>query len=200
MDDKKIEEIRKHFEKIQESENFTPDEGFEQELEDIINLTFGKDFEKELNDSLMTRGVKIKKLVPDAIFPKYNYPSDSGFDLHSVEEVIIPAFGRAAVPTGLSFQFDEGIELQIRPKSGLALNQGLTILNTPGTVDQGYRGEIKAIVYNTNNTTVTIPKGMKVAQGVLCPVLSGKFINLVDVDGLDETDRGDNGFGSTGII
>jgi dUTP pyrophosphatase len=200
MDDKKIEEIRKHFEKIQESENFTPDEGFEQELEDIINLTFGKDFEKELNDSLMTRGVKIKKLVPDAIFPKYNYPSDSGFDLHSVEEVIIPAFGRAAVPTGLSFQFDDGIELQIRPKSGLALNQGLTILNTPGTVDQGYRGEIKAIVYNTNNTTVTIPKGMKVAQGVLCPVLSGKFINLVDVDDLDETDRGDNGFGSTGII
>ena len=200
MDDKKVEEIRKQFEKIQESENFTPDEDFEQELQDIINLTFGKDFEKELNDSLMTRGVKIKKLVPDAIFPKYNYPSDSGFDLHSVEEVIIPAFGRAAVPTGLSFQFDDGIELQIRPKSGLALNQGLTILNTPGTVDQGYRGEIKAIVYNTNNTTVTIPKGMKVAQGVLCPVLSGKFINLVDVDDLDETDRGDNGFGSTGII
>ena len=200
MDDKKIEEIRKQFEKIQESENFTPDEGFEQELEDIINLTFGKDFEKELNDSLMTRAVKIKKLVPDAVFPKYNYPSDSGFDLHSVEEVIIPAFGRAAVPTGLSFQFDDGIELQIRPKSGLALNQGLTILNTPGTVDQGYRGEIKAIVYNTNNTTVTIPKGMKIAQGVLCPVLSGKFINLVDVDDLDETDRGDNGFGSTGII
>lgn len=200
MDDKKIEEIRKHFEKIQESENFTPDEGFEQELEDIINLTFGKDFEKELSDSLMTRNVKIKKLVPDAVLPKYNYPSDSGFDLHSVEEVIIPAFGRAAVPTGLSFQFDDGIELQIRPKSGLALNQGLTILNTPGTVDQGYRGEIKAIVYNTNNTTVTIPKGMKVAQGVLCPVLSGKFINLVDVDDLDETDRGNNGFGSTGII
>lgn len=200
MDDKKIEEIRKQFEKIQESENFTPDEGFEQELEDIINLTFGKDFEKELSDSLMTRNVKIKKLVPDAVLPKYNYPSDSGFDLHSVEEVIIPAFGRAAVPTGLSFQFDDGIELQIRPKSGLALNQGLTILNTPGTVDQGYRGEIKAIVYNTNNTTVTIPKGMKVAQGVLCPVLSGKFINLVDVDDLDETDRGDNGFGSTGII
>jgi len=200
MDDKKVEEIRKQFEKIQESENFTPDEDFEQELQDIINLTFGEDFEKELSDSLMTRKIKIKKIVSDAVFPKYNYPSDSGFDLHSVEEVIIPAFGRAAVPTGLSFQFDEGIELQIRPKSGLALNQGLTILNTPGTVDQGYRGEIKAIVYNTNNTTVTIPKGMKVAQGVLCPVLSGKFINLVDVDDLDETDRGDNGFGSTGII
>ena len=200
MDDKKIEEIKRQFEKLQESEGFTPDEDFEQGLNDIINLTFGDDFEQEISTSLMTRKVKIKKLVPDAVFPKYNYPSDSGFDLHSVEEVIIPAFGRAAVPTGLSIQFEEGIELQIRPKSGLALNQGLTILNTPGTVDQGYRGEIKAIIFNTNNTTVTIPKGMKVAQGVLCPVLSGKFIELQDADELDKADRGSNGFGSTGII
>jgi dUTP pyrophosphatase len=200
MDDKQIEELKKQFEKLQESAGFTPDEDFEKEFEDIINLTFGDDFEQELSTSLMTRKVKIKKLVPDAIFPKYNYPSDSGFDLHSVEEVIIPAFGRAAVPTGLSIQFEDGIELQIRPKSGLALNQGLTILNTPGTVDQGYRGEIKAIIFNTNNTTVTIPKGMKVAQGVLCPVLSGKFIELQDADELDEADRGSNGFGSTGII
>jgi dUTP pyrophosphatase len=200
MDDKQIEELKKQFEKLQESAGFTPDEDFEKEFEDIINLTFGEDFEQELSTSLMTRKVKIKKLVPDAIFPKYNYPSDSGFDLHSVEEVIIPAFGRAAVPTGLSIQFEDGIELQIRPKSGLALNQGLTILNTPGTVDQGYRGEIKAIIFNTNNTTVTIPKGMKVAQGVLCPVLSGKFIELQDADELDEADRGSNGFGSTGII
>ena len=200
MDDKKIEEIKRQFEKLQESEGFTPDEDFEQGLNDIINLTFGDDFEQEISTSLMTRKVKIKKLVPDAVFPKYNYPSDSGFDLHSVEEVIIPAFGRAAVPTGLSIQFEEGIELQIRPKSGLALNQGLTILNTPGTVDQGYRGEIKAIIFNTNNTTVTIPKGMKVAQGVLCPVLSGKFIELQDANELDKADRGSNGFGSTGII
>ena len=200
MDDKKIEEIKRQFEKLQESEGFTPDEDFEQGLNDIINLTFGDDFEQEISTSLMTRKVKIKKLVPDAVFPKYNYPSDSGFDLHSVEEVIIPAFGRAAVPTGLSVQFEDGIELQIRPKSGLALNQGLTILNTPGTVDQGYRGEIKAIIFNTNNTTVTIPKGMKVAQGVLCPVLSGKFIELQDADELDKADRGSNGFGSTGII
>ena len=200
MDDKKIEEIKRQFEKLQESEGFTPDEDFEQGLNDIINLTFGDDFEQEISTSLMTRKVKIKKLVPDAVFPKYNYPSDSGFDLHSVEEVIIPAFGRAAVPTGLSVQFEDGIELQIRPKSGLALNQGLTILNTPGTVDQGYRGEIKAIIFNTNNTTVTIPKGMKVAQGVLCPVLSGKFIELQDANELDKADRGSNGFGSTGII
>jgi len=200
MDDKKVEEIRKQFEKIQQSENFTPDEDFEQELEDMINMAFGKDFEKELSDSFMTKIIKVKKLNDDAILHKYNYLSDSGFDLHYVEEVIIPAFGRAAVPTGLSFQFDEGIELQIRPKSGLALNQGLTILNTPGTVDQGYRGEIKAIVYNTNNTTVTIPKGMKVAQGVFRPVLSGKIIKLVDVDDLEDADRGSNGFGSTGII
>jgi deoxyuridine 5'-triphosphate nucleotidohydrolase len=82
----------------------------------------------------------------------------------------------------------------------LAINQGLTILNTPGTIDQGYSGEVKAIVFNTNNIPVTIQKGMKIAQAVLCPVLNGKFVNLEEVETFEETDRKDNGFGSTGII
>jgi deoxyuridine 5'-triphosphate nucleotidohydrolase len=92
------------------------------------------------------------------------------------------------------------LEIQVRTKSGLAINQGLMVLNSPGTVDQGYSGEIKVIIFNTNNTTVTISKGMKVAQAVLCPVLNGKFVDLVEVDTFEETDRGSNGFGSTGII
>jgi len=149
---------------------------------------------------MRTQTIKVKKLHSDSVYPKYNYPTDSGFDLHSVEEIIIPPFGRALVPTGLSFQFDEGLEIQVRPKSGLAINQGLTVLNTPGTVDQGYSGEIKVIIFNTNNSTVTMPKGMKIGQAVLCPVLNGKFVTFENVDELNETDRGNNGFGSTGII
>ena len=82
----------------------------------------------------------------------------------------------------------------------MAINQGLTVLNTPGTVDQGYSGEIKVIIFNTNNSTVTIPKGMKIGQAVLCPVLNGRYVEFDNVDELNDTDRGSNGFGSTGII
>ena len=200
FDPKILEEIQKQFENIKESENFVPDKEYQKELEDFINQNFGEEFETNLNNSIRTQTLKVKKLNTDAVLPKYNYPSDSGFDLHSVEDIIIPAFGRAFVPTGLSFQFSEGLEIQVRTKSGLAINQGLMVLNSPGTVDQGYSGEIKVIIFNTNNTTVTISKGMKVAQAVLCPVLNGKFVDLVEVDTFEETDRGSNGFGSTGII
>jgi dUTP pyrophosphatase len=200
IDEKQLEEIKAQFGKILENEDFTPDEQYGRELEEFINMNFGEDFENEVNRSIRTKTIKVKKLHSDSVYPKYNYPTDSGFDLHSVEEVIIPPFGRALVPTGLSFQFEEGLEIQVRPKSGLAINQGLTVLNTPGTVDQGYSGEIKVIIFNTNNSTVTIPKGMKIGQAVLCPVLNGKFVEFEDVDEFNETDRGNNGFGSTGII
>jgi deoxyuridine 5'-triphosphate nucleotidohydrolase len=91
-------------------------------------------------------------------------------------------------------------EIQVRPKSGLAINQGLTVLNTPGTVDSGYNGEIKVIVFNTNNLPVTISKGTKIAQAVLCPVVNGTYVNLQLIDKIEDKDRGNNGFGSTGII
>jgi dUTP pyrophosphatase len=89
--------------------------------------------------------------------------------------------------------------LQIRPKSGLAINKGLTVLNTPGTVDNGYTGEIKVILFNTNNYAVTVEKGTKIAQGVLCPVFYGEFVNIIEVEDVENGDRGDNGFGSTGL-
>lgn len=200
IDEKSLQEIQRLMNEIQEKEGFVPDEEYQKELDSFLDMTFGQEFENELNMMTRTKTIKIKKLHPDAIIPKYNYPSDSGFDLHSVEDVIIPALGRALVPTGLSFQFDEGLEIQMRPKSGLAINQGLTILNTPGTIDQGYSGEIKAIVFNTNSVPYTITKGMKVAQAVLCPVFNGKYVSLEEVDTFEETDRQDNGFGSTGII
>jgi dUTP pyrophosphatase len=81
----------------------------------------------------------------------------------------------------------------------LAINQGLMILNSPGTVDNGYTGEVKGIIFNTNNHPVTITKGMKIGQAVLCPVVNGKWVNLVQKNKVNEKDRGNNGFGSTGI-
>jgi dUTP pyrophosphatase len=139
------------------------------------------------------------KLHPDAVTPKYNYGSDSGFDLHSVEEVTIQPFGRALVPTGLSFDINDGFEIQVRSKSGLAINQGLMVLNSPGTVDNGYTGEVKAIIFNTNQTPITITKGMKVAQAVLCPVVNGDWVELDEKSTVAKKDRNNNGFGSTGI-
>jgi dUTP pyrophosphatase len=129
----------------------------------------------------------------------YNYESDSGFDLYSTEQVTIPAFGRVLVSTGIVLDIPEGFEIQIRSKSGLALNQGLMVLNSPGTVDQGYIGEIKIILFNTNNHSVIVEKGMKVAQAVLANVVSGRFVTLNKIDNINQKERGSNGFGSTGI-
>lgn len=129
----------------------------------------------------------------------YNYESDSGFDLYSIEQITIPAFGRALVPTGIVLDIPEGFEVQIRSKSGLALNQGLMVLNSPGTIDQGYIGEIKVIIFNTNNHQVIVERGMKVAQAVLANVVSGKFVTLNKIENVEQKERGSNGFGSTGI-
>jgi len=129
----------------------------------------------------------------------YNYESDSGFDLYSTEQITIPAFGRALVSTGIVLDIPEGFEIQIRSKSGLALNQGLMVLNSPGTIDQGYIGEIKIILFNTNNHSVIVERGMKVAQSVLANVVSGKYVTLNKIDNVNQKERGSNGFGSTGI-
>jgi len=130
---------------------------------------------------------------------KYNYLSDSGFDLYSNEEIIIPPFGRALIPTGVYFDLPQDFEIQVRSKSGLAINQGLMVLNSPGTVDEGYTGEIKVIIFNTNQSEFKIEKGMKVAQAVVARCVTGRWVNLVEVNQIKEKDRGENGFGSTGI-
>ena len=199
FDPKIREEIAKQFEKIQSDAGVEIDEDYQQELEEMLGMSLD-DMEKEINIMSRSRTIKVELTNEDSVFPKYAYPSDSGFDLHAAEEVIIGPFGRALVPTGLKLSFEEGYEIQVRPKSGLAIKQGLTVLNTPGTVDQGYTGEIQVIVFNTNNTTITIPKGMKIGQGVLCPVVQGKYVNFESVDKVEDKDRGNNGFGSTGII
>ena len=172
------------------------------ESQEDLNNAFGIDFgslQDQLDVISKTKNIQIELLNEDAVFPEYAYPTDSGFDLYSTEEVKLSPFGRALVPTGLKLSFDIGYEIQVRPKSGLALKQGITVLNTPGTVDSGYNGEIMVIVFNTNQTEFTIPKGMKIAQAVLCPVINGKYVNLQLVDKIENKDRGVNGFGSTGI-
>jgi dUTP pyrophosphatase len=177
------------------------DNSYDFDYDEILKVT-GVDV-KELENDMLNYKPKLElgfiKLVDDAVSPSYNYPSDSGFDLYSTEEVTIPPFGRILVPTGLSFDIKDGYEIQVRSKSGLAIKQGLMVLNSPGTVDNGYTGEVQVIIFNTNNHEVQIPKGMKVGQAVLCPVVNGAWVNLVEHKNVTSKDRGDNGFGSTGI-
>ena len=172
------------------------------ESQEDLNNTFGIDFgslQDQLDMISKTKNIQIELLTEDAVFPEYAYPTDSGFDLYSTKEITLEPSGRALIPTGLKLSFDIGYEIQVRPKSGLALKQGLTVLNTPGTVESGYDGEIMVIVFNTNPKPFTVEKGMKIAQAVLCPVINGKYVNLQLVDKIENKDRGANGFGSTGI-
>jgi len=195
--DQDLEKLKEEIKKIQNAfDDFDFDEY--EKIYDNYGLDI-KELETEMSTYSQKRELGYKVVHPDTVEPKYNYMTDSGFDLHSTEEVILPPFGRSLIPTGLCFDIPDGYELQIRPKSGLAINQGLTILNTPGTADCGYTGEIKAIVFNTNQTEFTIPKGMKIAQAVLCPVVNGRWVDLVKVEQIKEKDRNSSGFGSTGI-
>jgi dUTP pyrophosphatase len=129
----------------------------------------------------------------------YAYPTDSGFDLYASEEVHLLPLGRALVPTGIRINIPEGYEIQVRSKSGLAINKGLMVLNSPGTVDQGYTGEIKVIIFNASNLAQTIEKGSKIAQAVLSWCISGRDVYLKKVSSIQTKDRNENGFGSTGI-
>jgi len=169
---------------------------------DLIMKTFGLDvpeLEKEMEEYIPTIDLGYTKSNENAVDPKYAYYTDSGFDLYSTEDKWIHPFDRALIPTGLHFDIPSGYEIQVRSKSGLALNQGLMVLNSPGTVDQGYTGEIKIILFNTTNQKVKIEKGQKIAQAVLCPVVSGKWINLIEKKEINSKDRNENGFGSTGV-
>jgi len=165
--------------------------------------------------------VKIKKLHPDAVIPKYAKPGDAGFDLVAIEDVIIPPGESAKVRTGLAFALPPGYEIQVRPRSGVSDKTKLRISNSPGTIDSGYRGEVCVLIDNIATVpasaddwlqtkaidgkvvfgtkapegTYLIRKGDRIAQGVLAAVPVAEF---EEVDELDETERGAGGFGSTG--
>ena len=141
--------------------------------------------------------IKVKKVHPDAIIPKYAHEGDSGMDLCSVENAKLNSLQRAVLKTGLSFEIPRGYEMQIRSKSGISLKKGIVVINSPGTIDSGYRGEILVALFNTSNETRFIEKGDKVAQLVLKKV---ERIEFEESDNLNTTTRGYSGFGSTDKI
>lgn len=179
--------------KLEDSENVNFDSLKDYFGFDVMN------FEDEFDNIEQTLDFNYSKKSNDTVDPNYAYPTDSGFDLYSIEDNWIDPNSRKLISTGLFLDVPEGYEVQVRSKSGLALNKGLFVLNSPGTVDQGYTGEIKVILFNTSQDKVKIEKGSKVAQAVLCPVVSGKWIKFILKDRITEKDRSDNGFGSTGI-
>jgi dUTP pyrophosphatase len=140
--------------------------------------------------------VIFKKINPDAILPSYAHPGDAGMDLHAICDKEIPPREVALIGTGLSIQLPENTEAQVRPKSGLALKNAITVLNTPGTVDEGYRGEIGVILINHGKETYHVSKGQKIAQLVIKPTL---HVEIVEQNELSDTQRGAGGFGSTGL-
>ena len=198
IDDEIWKQIQQTFNQIKQDTGIEPEEDYIKELEDMLGMSVD-DMNEGHMTMMKTRTLGVELVHEDAKVPSYAYPSDSGFDLRSTIEINIPPFGRALIPTGIKLSIPEEYEIQVRPKSGLALNQGLTVLNTPGTVDSGYVGEIKVIVFNTNNETVTVSKGMKIAQAVLCPVICGKYVSLELTSKVEDKDRGDKGFGRTGL-
>lgn len=162
----------------------------------------------------MNPQLKIKKLFPDAQIPIRKHPTDSGLDLYAYKIEQYPqdiqnnsghAFSngafhlapgdRALINTGVSATVGAGYEIQIRPRSGMALKSGLTVLNTPGTIDESYRGPISVILINLSKENRYVERGTRIAQMVVCPVI---LCSVKIVAELEETQRGANGFGSTG--
>jgi len=139
--------------------------------------------------------LKVKKLNKLAEIPQYQTEEAAGFDLHSVEDVVIAPNERKLIGTGLSFEIPKGYEIQIRPRSGLAYKHGITVLNSPGTIDSDYRGEIKVLLINHSNESFEIKVGERIAQAVIQEVIQATF---EEVEELNDTTRGNKGFGSTG--
>ena len=140
--------------------------------------------------------LRFKRIHPDAVLPSYAHPSDAGMDVRSVDDLVVPAGKRALVHTGLIMALPPMYEAQVRPRSGLALKNGVTVLNTPGTIDSGYRGEVGVILANFGDEDFVVKKGDKIAQIVIAPVTQPA---IEETEIVDETDRGAGGFGSTGV-
>ena len=139
--------------------------------------------------------VRVKRLSSSATLPARAHPADAGLDLHSAVDLDIPPGETRLVGTGLALELPPGTEAQVRPRSGLALTHSVTVLNTPGTIDEGYRGEVGVILINHGRRVFEVRRGMKVAQLIVQPTLA---VEIVAVDALSDTPRGTGGFGSTG--
>ena len=170
---------------------------------------------KSINKVRETVDLKIKRLDPKATIPEYAHVGDAGFDLSAVideehsqsqagesgamggtdDSVLVAPGGKFIAKTGLAFAVPSGYELQVRPRSGLAYKHGITVINSPGTVDSGYRGEVMVILLNTGTEPFEIKTGDRIAQAVINKLPK---VSIREVEDLDETERGEGGFGSTG--
>ncbi|MBE6071714.1 MAG: dUTP diphosphatase [Clostridium butyricum] len=141
--------------------------------------------------------LKIKKISKDAIIPNYAHEGDAGLDLYSIKELVLNPGERGLVHTGIQIELPKNTEAQIRPRSGLALKHGITTLNSPGTIDEGYRGEIGVILINHSNEIFKVEAGMKIAQMVIKPVLKVEITEVKELS--NDTERSEKGFGSSGL-
>ena len=139
--------------------------------------------------------LKVKLLYDNSKLPEYAHPGDAGLDIFSIEKVILKPGESKLVETGISIELPENTEAQVRPRSGLALKHQITVLNTPGTIDEGYRGEVGVILINHGKNVFEITEGMKIAQMVISPVIR---VNVAKSKKLNDTIRNDSGFGSSG--
>jgi len=140
--------------------------------------------------------IKVKRISDKAQLPHYAHPGDAGMDVFSAEDKLLQPCESALIKTGIKIELPENTEAQIRPRSGLALKDGITVLNTPGTIDEGYRGEVGIILINHSKKDFHITVGMKIAQMVIKPVWRAE---IIEVEELSDTSRGTGGFGSTGV-
>ncbi len=186
-------------------------EKYKQKIKDLVDPNvnydqddFNRDFDLKnmvpLEDSFKLKlGFKNESTNPD---PEYATSGSSGFDIRANlnNSMIISSGHIAIVPTGLYFEIPDNYEIQIRPRSGLAAKNGVTVLNTPGTIDADYRGEIKIILINLGHEFIQINHGDRIAQGIFASVLSKTYVTLEKLNNIStDTERGTGGFGSTGI-
>ncbi|MDQ0183466.1 dUTP diphosphatase [Cytobacillus kochii] len=143
----------------------------------------------------MTNILNIKLIRNDAKMPYRANEGDAGLDLFSVEDVIIPSGQSALISTGIQMELPKGTEAQVRPRSGLALKHSVSVLNSPGTIDEGYRGEVKVILINHGKEEFRVEKHMRIAQMVIAPVFQ---VELAQVSDLTQSERNSGGFGSSG--
>lgn len=194
------------FKRIKElSKVHNTEEGKEEDILSQLGLTstLMADLERESYESAKEE-VKVKinyqnnSNNPDL---SHKYMDDSGMDMRAniSSPIKLSPLKRTLVPTGIHFELPESFEIQIRPRSGLAAKNGVTVLNTPGTVDRGYNGEIKIILINLGDEDFIINHGDRIAQAVISPVITGRWSKLKKVDSLVTTERSSGGFGSTGI-
>lgn len=144
----------------------------------------------------MDYNLKVKLINANAMLPIQANPGDAGLDLFSAEEKVIKPGEAELISTGIVMELPKGTEAQVRPRSGLALKHSVTVLNSPGTIDEGYRGEVKVILINHGKNDFKVEKQMRIAQMVVAPVAK---VNILQTEELSSSERGEGGFGSSGV-